>query len=72
MSLDGNRGKSGQTNLIFFHDATCWCSFVYVRFCHLMACLLQGIAGILHGFLPIYPTGLGEPYQDSGAGCPYC
>ena len=25
-----------------------------------MACLLQGVAGILQGFLPIYPAGLGK------------
>ena len=25
MSLDGNCGKSDQTNLIFLHDAACWC-----------------------------------------------
>ena len=36
-----------------------------------MACLLQGVAGILQGFLPIYPEGLGRAHQDSGAGCPY-
>ena len=36
-----------------------------------MACLLQGVAGILQEFLPIYPAGLGGAHQDSGAACPY-
>ena len=31
-----------------------------------MACLLQGVAGVVWGFLPIYPTGLGGVRQDSG------
>ena len=35
-----------------------------------MAWLLQCIAGILQGFLPIYPVGLGVAQQDCGAGCP--
>ena len=34
------------------------------------ACLLQGVAGVLQGFLPIYPAGLGGAHHNSGAGCP--
>ena len=29
------------------------------------------LAGVLQGFLPIYPTGLSGAHQDSGVGCPY-
>ena len=29
MSLDGNCGESGQTKLIFKHNAACWCGFVH-------------------------------------------
>ena len=36
-----------------------------------MACLLQGIAGVLQGFLPIHPSGLCAAHQHSGTGCPY-
>ena len=36
-----------------------------------MACLLQGVGGVLQGFLSIYPAGLGGAHQDSGVGCPY-
>ena len=36
-----------------------------------MVCLLQVIARVLLGFLPIYPIGHGGAHQDSGAGCPY-
>ena len=37
----------------------------------IVACLLQGVADVLQGFLPIYPAGFGEANQDSGAGYPY-
>ena len=36
-----------------------------------MACLLQGVAGVLQGFLPIHLPGLGGAHQDSGEGCTY-
>ena len=32
-----------------------------------MACLLQGVASVLEGFLPIYSAQLGGTHQDSGA-----
>ena len=36
-----------------------------------VACLLQGIAAALQGFLPIYPAGFGGAHQDAGAVCLY-
>ena len=36
-----------------------------------VACLLQGIAGVLQGLLHIYSSGLGGAHQDSGVGCPF-
>ena len=35
-----------------------------------VACLIQGVAGVLRGFLPIYSAGQSEAHQYSGAGCP--
>ena len=36
-----------------------------------VACLLQGVAAVLKGFLLLYPAKHGGAHQDFGAGCPY-
>ena len=80
MSIDGNSGRCGHTNLIF-----CMILPVGLVLCMLgkhrispplaarnvEACLLLGIARILHEFLLIYAARLGVAHQDSGAVCLY-
>ena len=36
-----------------------------------MACLLQGVAGVLQEFLPIYPAGTGGAHKDFVKDCLY-
>ena len=83
MSLDGNCGKSCQTTLIVCVmlpvGVVCVCraSIIYSHLelwlspLGIVPCLLQGVADVLQGFLPIYPAGLGETHQYSSMSCPY-
>ena len=57
----------------FLHDAACWCGNVYVGSVSplgVVACLLQGVVGVLRGFLPIYSAGQSGAHQYSVAGSP--
>ena len=72
MSLDGNCDKYDQINLIFAQFCllvlfcVCWVGIGYFRL-HLrysllgvVACLLQGVAGVLQGFCSFIQQGLAE------------